>query len=68
MAPMFGGVEGMAVMVDRFDVTDIMSVDDILTEVDVLLTSKLELITPAMVKELLEEVVRVHLGWLVVWG
>ena len=26
------------------------------------------MITPAMVKELLEEVIRVHLGWLVVWG
>ena len=66
MAPMFGGVEGMApmlkpflgsfgeellkVLVEKFDVTDVMSVEKILAEVDALLTEKLEMITPAMVK------------------
>ena len=44
------GEELLKVMVERFDVTDLMSVESIITEVDALLTSKLELITPRMVK------------------
>ena len=82
MAPLFGGVEGMApmlkpflasfgeelleVMVERVDLS--AHVHIIISEVDRLLSEKLLLITPVMVKELLEEVIRVHLGWLVVWG
>ena len=37
-------------------------------EIDVLMTARLEHLTPRMVKSLLEEVIRKHLGWLVVWG
>ncbi len=38
------------------------------TQVDELLTAKLEELTPERVKEMMEEVIREHLGWLIVWG
>ena len=84
MAPMFGGVEGMVpmlkpflgafgeellkVLVEKFDVTELVPIDSVIREVETLLNEKLKLITPEMVKELMEEVIREHLGWLVVWG
>jgi uncharacterized membrane protein YheB (UPF0754 family) len=37
-------------------------------QVDELLTAKLEELTPERVKEMMEEVIREHLGWLIVWG
>ncbi len=37
-------------------------------QVDQLLETKLEELTPARVKEMMEEVIREHLGWLIVWG
>ena len=33
-----------------------------------LLETKLEELTPDRVKEMMEEVIREHLGWLIVWG
>ena len=33
-----------------------------------LLQTKLEELTPERVKEMMEEVIREHLGWLIVWG
>ena len=84
MAPMFGGVPGMVpmlkpflgafgeelfkVLTEKFDVTELVPIDSIIREVETLLNEKLKLITPEMVKELMEEVIREHLGWLVVWG
>ena len=38
------------------------------TQIDELLTAKLEELTPERVKEMMEEVIREHLGWLIVWG
>ena len=32
------------------------------------MTEKLQLLTADRVKELMEEVIRDHLGWLIVWG
>ncbi len=32
------------------------------------MTEKLQELTPEKVKELMEDVIRTHLGWLVVWG
>ena len=32
------------------------------------MTEKLKELTPEKVKGLMEEVIRTHLGWLVVWG
>mmetsp|Transcript_7830 Transcript_7830/g.10746 ORF Transcript_7830/g.10746 Transcript_7830/m.10746 type:complete len:313 (-) Transcript_7830:213-1151(-) len=37
-------------------------------EIDKMMTAKLKLLTPEMVKKLLEEVMRKHLSWLVIWG
>ena len=37
-------------------------------EIDGLMTEKLQELTPEKVKELMEDVIRTHLGWLVVWG
>ena len=37
-------------------------------QVDGLLETKLEELTPDRVKEMMEEVIREHLGWLIVWG
>ena len=37
-------------------------------QVDELLETKLEELTPDRVKEMMEEVIREHLGWLIVWG
>jgi len=37
-------------------------------QVDRLVTAKLEELTPETVKRMVEEVIRAHLGWLVVWG
>lgn len=84
MAPLFGGIEAMVPvlkpflgafgaellteLVARFEMKEMISIDSIIREVDALLTEKLRMITPEMVRELMEEVIKEHLGWLVVWG
>ena len=35
-------------------------------EIDALMTEKLQLLTPEIVKRLMEEVIKEHLGWLIV--
>mmetsp|Transcript_47520 Transcript_47520/g.108316 ORF Transcript_47520/g.108316 Transcript_47520/m.108316 type:complete len:106 (-) Transcript_47520:33-350(-) len=84
MIPLFGGsvekmvtmvkpmITGMCVglsdvLVESFD-PGVIDVAKVRKELDGLMTEKLELLTPEMVKALLEEVIREHLGWLVVWG
>jgi len=42
--------------------------DDMIKAVDELITRRLEALTPRMVKDLVQELIRAHLGWLVVWG
>eukprot|EP00746_Dinoflagellata_sp_MGD_P136064 gnl/MRDRNA2_/MRDRNA2_70051_c0_seq2.p1 gnl/MRDRNA2_/MRDRNA2_70051_c0~~gnl/MRDRNA2_/MRDRNA2_70051_c0_seq2.p1 ORF type:complete len:115 (+),score=34.11 gnl/MRDRNA2_/MRDRNA2_70051_c0_seq2:138-482(+) len=37
-------------------------------EIEALMTERLEFLTPEIVKTLIEDVIRDHLGWLVVWG
>ena len=37
-------------------------------QVDALLERKLQELTPETVKEMMEHVMREHLGWLIVWG
>ncbi len=32
------------------------------------LEKRLEELTPTMVKEIIQQMIRIHLGWLVVWG
>lgn len=38
------------------------------SKVDAIVLSRLEELTPAMVKDIIQEMIRSHLGWLVVWG
>ena len=37
-------------------------------QVKELMKTKMEMLTPEMVKALVEDMIRTHLGWLVVWG
>jgi hypothetical protein len=84
MAQMFGGVpllvpvikplilgfadEFASSFIDNFDVKEIVSAEKIRTEIDTLMSQKLLLLTPELVKKLMEEVIREHLSWLIIWG
>lgn len=59
IAPMLGNM---------IDMKSIMSVEKLREEIDLLMTEKLQELTPERVKDLMEEVIRTHLGWLIVWG
>jgi len=45
-----------------------ISIDTVRQEVDKLMTTKLEELTAEKVKKLIEDVIRDHLGWLILWG
>ena len=62
------GEELITTVVDRFDPFALISVDKIRDEISLLMTEKLQFLTAEKVKEILEHVIRRHLGWLVVWG
>jgi hypothetical protein len=49
-------------------VVDLIPVDVVRGEIDALMTERLQTLTPEVVKGILEDVIRDHLGWLVVWG
>jgi len=53
---------------DGETVVQLIPVDVVRGEIDALMTERLETLTPEVVKQLLEDVIRDHLGWLVVWG
>jgi uncharacterized membrane protein YheB (UPF0754 family) len=42
--------------------------EQMLEHVDTLVQGRLEELTPQMVKEIMQQMIRDHLGWLVVWG
>jgi len=42
--------------------------DDILAHIEQMLDNRLQELTPDMVKEIIQAMIREHLGWLVVWG
>lgn len=42
--------------------------DDLIASVEKLVDSRLEILTPNMIKELIKTLIDEHLGWLVVWG
>jgi hypothetical protein len=83
MAGMFGGVAGLVpaikpmlvgfakemgeMFAQRFDPMEVMSVAKVRSELNSLMEEKLQLLTPEIVKNLMEEVIRSHLGWLIVW-
>lgn len=45
-----------------------MDIEKLREEVDKLMTEKLQELTPEIVKKLMEDVIKKHLGWLIVWG
>lgn len=42
--------------------------EDILHSIETIVTERLEELTPQMVKEIVESIIKEHLGWLVIWG
>lgn len=42
--------------------------DDILEKIETIVQKRLDELTPVMIKEMLHNLMREHLGWLVVWG
>jgi uncharacterized membrane protein YheB (UPF0754 family) len=42
--------------------------DDLINNIDKIITNRLNQLTPKMVKELVQNLIKEHLGWLVVWG
>jgi len=56
------------VLVKSFDASSLIPIERLREEIDALMTNKLQELTPERVKDLMEEVIRVHLGWLIVWG
>ena len=42
--------------------------DDMLVKIEEVITARLEELTPLLVKEMVQKLIREHLGWLVVWG
>jgi|EP00945_MAST-04E_sp_MAST-4E-sp1_P007116 translation elongation factor EF-1beta/uncharacterized membrane protein YheB (UPF0754 family) len=55
-------------LTQSFDILEFVSVESVRNEIDSLMTEKLKELTPPMVKKLMEDVIRQHLGWLIVWG
>ncbi len=41
---------------------------DLINSIEIIVTNRLNELTPAMVKDLIKTLIREHLGWLVVWG
>ena len=41
---------------------------ELLERVSAIVEKRLEELTPTMVKEIIQQMIRIHLGWLVVWG
>ncbi len=44
------------------------TVDVVVDKVNGIVEKRLNELTPRMVKEIIQEMIRSHLGWLVVWG
>jgi uncharacterized membrane protein YheB (UPF0754 family) len=42
--------------------------DDIYTKLSQIVNARLEELTPKMVKDIVQEMIKEHLGWLVIWG
>jgi len=62
------GSDVVPFLLKSFDVGSLVNIETIRGEIDKLMTTKLQELTPEKVKELMEKVMRNHLGWLIVWG
>ncbi|MCD8535698.1 MAG: DUF445 domain-containing protein [Verrucomicrobia bacterium] len=45
-----------------------LSTEAILEQIDIVIKQRLDELTPDMVKNIIQDMIRIHLGWLVVWG
>jgi len=66
-------ISGMAaeagpLLLKHMDIGKLIKIETLRNELDSLMTTKLEYLTPERVKKMIEDVIREHLGWLVVWG
>jgi len=57
----------MYVFVTKLSQTSLAS-DSLFTTVSGLVDDRLDELTPKMVKDIIQTMIREHLGWLVVWG
>lgn len=55
-------------VINNIDVAEFVDIDVVLEEIEKLVSEKLDLLSPELIKTLLERLIREHLGWLVVWG
>eukprot|EP00792_Barthelona_sp_PAP020_P011185 TRINITY_DN5022_c0_g1_i1.p1 TRINITY_DN5022_c0_g1~~TRINITY_DN5022_c0_g1_i1.p1 ORF type:complete len:338 (+),score=87.67 TRINITY_DN5022_c0_g1_i1:61-1014(+) len=51
-----------------FNPTKLISFGKLQKEIENLINAKLQEMTPEMVKAMIEDIIRNHLGWLIVWG
>jgi uncharacterized membrane protein YheB (UPF0754 family) len=58
--------EFQALLKEKFSNSDVS--DDIYEKVSLVVNSRLDELTPTMVKEIIQKMIKEHLGWLVVWG
>lgn len=42
--------------------------ESFILEVDKIISDKIDKLTPIMVKKIIQDIIKKHLGWLVVWG
>ncbi|SME94517.1 hypothetical protein [Pseudobacteriovorax antillogorgiicola] len=49
-------------------ISESLHLDQLLAKVELIVQARLEELTPEMVKEIIQTMIREHLGWLVVWG
>jgi len=62
------GTELLPQLTQNFDPSQLIKIETLRDELDQLMTTKLLELTPQRVKKLMEDVMREHLGWLIVWG
>ena len=62
------GADLISTLANNFDLTELVDVATVRKEIDKVLTERMATLTPLRVKHMMANVIRVHLGWLVVWG
>jgi len=62
------GTELVTMLGKNLDPAQLIGIGRIRSEIDELMTTKLEELTPNKVKQLIEDVIQEHLGWLIIWG
>lgn len=52
----------------KANVASKQNIEEMMSKVDNIVQQRLNELTPAMVKDIIQEMIKSHLGWLVVWG